>query len=259
VLASRPDEAVRAHAQTYSQLAVQAEAAGLDDARLVRLRRAHDLAQAMVDGMYRAHGAPFLCHLVRTASILLAEDQPQPVIEAGMLHAAYLLHEFEGSRRTGRRAPLRRRLMAGVGPEVEALVRTYAGVRWRSAEDGEARLAALPDADGITRGAVAIAVANELEDHLDGARRYMNPPLDPVSLATRMRVSRALAETLGMHELAAELDEVHRAVALPVRDALRTSRTVGYELPRGASWRAGAVELWLRRWRRRRKRSASRD
>ena len=242
---------MRPHAQTYAQLAAQAEAAGLDTRRLARLRRAHDLAQAMADGMYRAHGAPFLCHLVRTASILVAEGQPQPVIEAGLLHAAYLLHEFEGSRRTGRRASLRRRLVAGVGPEVEALVRAYEGLRWRTAEEGRALLEAVSDASAITRGALAIALANELEDHLDGALRYGGRSLSPAARAERAQLCAALAEALGMPGLAAELAEACGPEAGPAAPELRTGRDVGYELPRRASWRAGRLELWLRPWLRR--------
>jgi hypothetical protein len=69
---------MRSFALTYPQLMNQAIAAALDTEAVVRLRATYELAERFADGVYRPQGEPFLCHLVRTASIVLAEGQPLP-------------------------------------------------------------------------------------------------------------------------------------------------------------------------------------
>lgn len=61
------------YALTYPQLMNQALSCDLSDSELLQLHRAHEFAQLFADGIYRAQGVPLLSHLVRTASILLAE------------------------------------------------------------------------------------------------------------------------------------------------------------------------------------------
>lgn len=82
---------MRSFAQTYPQLMNQAIAAGCDTDTLLSLRAAHNVAMGLTDGYPRAHGQPFLCHLVRTASIVLAEGHTLVLVEAAMNHAAYSL------------------------------------------------------------------------------------------------------------------------------------------------------------------------
>jgi len=102
---------------------------GLTQESLFRLRAAHDVAEQMADGLYRAQGVPLLCHLIRTASIVLAERQPIPVVVASLLHAAYLLQEFEGA---GWRAPSRATLQQAIGEDAESLVSDYCRFPWFS-------------------------------------------------------------------------------------------------------------------------------
>lgn len=78
-------------ALSYPQIMYQAIAAGSDTDTLIGLRSAHNVAMLLADGVYRAHGQPFLCHLVRTASIVLAEGEPLAVVQTAMIHAAYSL------------------------------------------------------------------------------------------------------------------------------------------------------------------------
>src|SRR5262249_45274785 len=82
-VAPQPGEAppVRDFALTYPQLARQAITAGLDDQALRDMRDVFEVAQRHYDGLYRASGQPFLCHMVRTASILLAEGKPLPLVQ----------------------------------------------------------------------------------------------------------------------------------------------------------------------------------
>ncbi len=64
---------VRTFALTYPQLMNQAIDMKLAEEDLFHLRKAYELSERLFDGLYRGQHAPFLCHLVRTASILLAE------------------------------------------------------------------------------------------------------------------------------------------------------------------------------------------
>jgi len=75
---------IRPFALTYPQLMQQAQAQGLPAAELARLHRAYDALERLSDGFHRAQGMPFICHLVRTASIVLAERQPVEVVIAAM-------------------------------------------------------------------------------------------------------------------------------------------------------------------------------
>ena len=129
--AVRPAPELRcALALTYPQLMNQAIAAAVDADALVRLRATYELAERLADGVYRPQGEPLLCHLVRTASIVLAEDQPLPVVQAALLHAAYSLRARvgEANEHGSRRAWLR----TAAGPEVEQLVFAYDQLPWNS-------------------------------------------------------------------------------------------------------------------------------
>lgn len=158
---------MRAFALTYPQLMNQAIASGVGADALVRLRATHEWAESLADGVYRPHGQPFLCHLVRTASILLAEDQPLAVVRAGLIHAAYDLHRRLGARGT-RRTWLRR----AVGADVEELVFAYYRLPWNSADRLDRHVASFDRYDETTRRAVVMRLANELEDHLDRSAAY---------------------------------------------------------------------------------------
>ena len=59
------------YALTYPQLICQARDQGVDPEGLRRLRETYAFVERMVDGLYRAQGVPFSCHLVRAASIAL--------------------------------------------------------------------------------------------------------------------------------------------------------------------------------------------
>ena len=85
---------IRPYALTYPQLMNQGIAQGLREEELARLRQAYNVAEQFAAGFYRGQGVPFICHLVRTASIVLAERQPIEAVVASMLHAAYLMPRF---------------------------------------------------------------------------------------------------------------------------------------------------------------------
>lgn len=242
---------MRSFAITYPQLVNQALAADWNEPELARLRRHHELAEAMSDGLYRAQGVPFLCHLVRTASIVLAEGQPQPVVSAALLHAAYMLHAFEGSRRVRRRARHRRELRAAVGGDVEELIWEYDHLPWYRAETLERHLAGLPGSSQRVRQLLLLRLANELEDRMDRAMAYTARDRRGRRAAAAPILTK-LAEALGHPELAAELAFVEAEDAsFAAPDALILAHREGYERPRGHLWERSPVRQRLRTWWRR--------
>jgi GNAT superfamily N-acetyltransferase len=202
----------------------QALEQGLAEEWLVRLRAAHDVAEQMADGLYRAQGVPLLCHLVRTASIVLAERRPPPVVLASLLHAAYLLQEFEGA---GRRAPSRAILHQTIGDYAESLVSDYRCFPWFSQARLEDHLRDLDGYEERERDLLLIRLANELEDHLDRAMAYTPPERAGRHAAAYGPQTVELASRLGRPELAAELREaigdgvgprIPLAIVLPRRE-----------------------------------------
>ncbi len=193
---------VRRFALTYPQLMNQALEQGLGEESLVRLRAAHDVAEQMADGLYRAQGVPLLCHLVRTASIVLAVRQPLPVVLASLLHAAYLLQEFEGA---GRRTPSRAILQQAIGDYAESLVSDYRRFPWFSRARLEDHLRGLDGYAERERNLLLIRLANELEDHLDRAMAYTPAERAGRHAAAYGPQTIELADRLGLPELASEL------------------------------------------------------
>jgi hypothetical protein len=247
---------MRSFALTYPQLMQQAVRLGLGERDLVRLRRAHELAQGLTDGLYRKQSVPFLCHLIRTASITLAELPAADVVVASLLHAVYFLHVFEGSRRRGPRRTDRELLRGEIGSAAEELITRYGAIAWHDADVLEG-YAALQDRSPETRGLLLMALANELEDRLDAGEAYAGDGGGAAPEPRHAAACLALAEGLGHHELACDLREAFdlgRAAA--VAPSLRTGRTGSYEATR--LWEASPLERlgsWLRRqgaWRGRR-------
>lgn len=148
-------------ALTFPQLIAQAINLRMDHRDLVRLRPTYDLAERLVDGLYRPEGRPSINHLVRTASILMAQAQSIQVVIGGMLHAAYL--RGENARLTDREY-----LQEQVGTEVEALVWDYANLNRVSRRQMlTEHLQNLDSCGAERRSALVIKCADELENHLD--------------------------------------------------------------------------------------------
>jgi hypothetical protein len=236
---------MRAFALTYPQLCNQALALGLPAGELEQLARACELAERMADGLYRAQGVPFVCHLVRTASILLAEEQPIEVAMAGLLHSAYLLHLFDPARGAPR-ARERAELERVAGSEAHALVRAYACTPLDTRAALAAQLERLDACDERARRVLLLRLANELEDHLDGGLRYRAPEAGDASGCERGALLVELAVRLGRPTLAAELRQAladGREAAPP--PALQRGRRRAYA---GTGGRYARRPLWVRGW-----------
>ena len=109
-----------AFAQNYPQLMNQAQAAGLSAQELLELRSAFVLAQRMSRNLYRAEGCPLLNHLVRTASIALAQTRDLQLTIVALLHAVYVLHAFKKKSKFGIATPMH---------EIELIRQRYLALR----------------------------------------------------------------------------------------------------------------------------------
>jgi len=242
---------MRSFAMTYPQLMNQAVAVGFADADLLRLRDAHELARGLVDGLYRKYSTPFLCHLIRTASITMSETRSTDVVLAALLHAVYILNTFDGSSRRGPRRSDRDLLRARIGPAAEELITLYSETPWHRPEVLEAHAQNAASHPPRTRGLLLMVLANELEDHLDAAEAYAGSVGEGMPDDRHAAACFVLAEGLGHHALASDLREAfelsRNASVAPI---LRTGREGSYEAKR--LWRANPLERLgeaLRRYR----------
>jgi (p)ppGpp synthase/HD superfamily hydrolase len=202
---------IRSFALTYPQLMSQAIAQGWEEPSLSRLRSGHEFAERAFAGLYRGQGAPFICHLVRSASIVLAERQPAAVVLATLLHAAYMLNTFD-PRRFQRAAEIHHRhLRDSIGPDVESLIQSYDRLPWYTAAAFEGHMQHLESYSGSMRQVLLMRLANELEDHLDLAMAYRGAYPFRERIASFGNAAVELAVRLGHVELASELRETFDA------------------------------------------------
>ncbi len=172
----------------------------VDDVELVK--RGHDLSLRLLSGQYRAHGKPFITHLIGTASVLAAMQAPAPVVAAGMLHAVYKHGDFGMEfPRSRRRARVRR----SSSREIEEIVVRHDLLDWT----GPTILRLRRELDMLgprDKDAMLVRLANELEDSLDGGLHYCVTPSAHQLLTA--------SEGAAVVELARELGHVQLGDAL---------------------------------------------
>ena len=159
-----------AYAQTNIQLFNQLQEAGYEHDDLACVRDAYALAMRLFTGCFRQSGKAFLSHLVGTASILVESRASSTTVAAGLLHSAYSHGEF-GTGRRGISDAKRKQLRLVLGSTVEQIVADYTSVLWTE-QTISALHDSLPPAGSVAREVLLIRLANELEDHLDGAALY---------------------------------------------------------------------------------------
>jgi hypothetical protein len=220
---------MRTFALIYPQLMNQAMAsgAGFDETALAALRRSCELAERACDGVYRPNGTPFLCHVTRTASIVLAERQPPVVVYACLLHAVHALRYGGGRRHLFAWQGSCRDVRAAAGEATDRLLHAYDQLAWNSAEALRQHLERLGTYDDTLRQAVVMRLANELEDHLDQGVAYGSPE-EAAARGARRGACTELARRLGAGELATELDEVLAAAGRELPAGLVTNRRQAY-------------------------------
>jgi (p)ppGpp synthase/HD superfamily hydrolase len=240
---------MREYAITYQQLVRQASLQGFSDSDLARLKTGYSLAMRLTDGLYRKQMVPFICHLVRTSSIVMHETRETTPILASMLHAVFFLHVFADSTYRGPRSADRRFLRRELGEEVDRLIEDYSQFGFGETE-AAFWASTTNELDARMRRLLMMRLADELEDHLDAAEAFV--PLGKFRPGdTEYGKSYiALAHRLGMQMLASDFQEaleMNHAVRLP-REVLSTHSS-SFEL-RNRLWTANTVERlggWLRR------------
>lgn len=190
-------------AQTNLAFYKQLHAARYDQAALIRMRDSYEFATTLFAGRLRATGKPFLAHLVGTASILASLGATPEIVTAGLLHATYEQGEWGFTRWHNRRSRLRQ----AIGDEAESLVWRYQEMVWTSTVIQRVHndFAILKEID---RAVVLIRLANELDDQLDLAMRYVDPAKDEHRVLRPIFI--ALAKALQKPQLAAALTESYR-------------------------------------------------
>ncbi len=223
---------VRIFALTYPQLMNQAFAKKLNEAEIMRLRNSYEVAERLFDGVYRAQHVPFICHVVRTASILLEENQTIEVVMAGLLHAAYSLGYFDDRRHGKATAGHRAQLQREVGIDVESLVSDYDCFPWYKKEHVCGHLEKLESYSDRERNLILMRLANELEDYQDFGMAYRGifPYREKIKAYGKEAVE--LAQRLGCVHLVDELNEVFEAhLACKLPQIVITNKRESFQLP----------------------------
>ena len=158
------------YAQTNLQLYNQMIAAGYPESALLMIKQGYSLALRLFAARCRGNEKPFICHLVGTASILVACDAEPIIVAAGLLHAAYSQGDFaDGGKKLSRHN--RQRVAEAVGNEVETLVAEYTKFPWKEPVINSL-LESQQTYNQLTQKLIFVRVANALEDHLDSGTRY---------------------------------------------------------------------------------------
>ncbi|MFN8024883.1 MAG: hypothetical protein U0W40_00580 [Acidimicrobiia bacterium] len=160
-------------AQTNVQLLGEVLAHDWSDDDLRTLRSAYELAIWAFSGQYRANGKTQIAHHVGTASALLQTGARPALVTAGLVHSLYFLGEF-GTGRLAVEDQKRARVRAAVGAEIEAMVLAYTDLPWSQASIREL-LETPAAASAVLRDAIAMRVANEVDEFADAAMRWCAP------------------------------------------------------------------------------------
>jgi len=217
---------------TYPQLMSQALEQGIDSQDAQRLYAAYEFAEWEFNGFYRGQGMPFLCHLIRTASIVLAERQPIHVVVAALLHSAYMRSVFPGTIKENNFIQRRREIQKIVGKDAEILIWLYKTIPWSSKDALNMHINQFNTYDGMKKQLLVIRLANQLEDYLDLGMAYRGNAYHEEKIVSYGKECITLATLLGYPRLAEEFDkafEDHRKSQLP-KNILRF-RGGAYKLP----------------------------
>lgn len=227
-------------AQNYPQLMNQAAASGFSDAELIRLHEAFDVALRMADGIYRSQGVPLLNHLTSTASIVLSEGQDSELVTAALLHAAFVLQQFDDNTRSRNLQKRRDDISRQFGNQIEDLVWSYEKMPWYKQGALDQWLAGLDTHDSKARRLLTLRLANELDDNLDNAVGYSALEKTGMRSLISLDKCRQLARALGLDLIAAEFTSIIDSQHAPI-DPIRWKRKQGYQL-QDRRWDMSAIE-----------------
>lgn len=228
------------YAQNYAQLMNQARSAGYSRQQLLDLRSAFALAQRMSRNLYRAEGCPLLNHLVRTASIALEHTRDPQLAMAGLLHAAYVLQDFDDSTYSANLGRRRRELKKLFGESMEQMLWDYEALPWHQLKHIEMHVATVAQKSIDEKRLLQLRIINELEDNMDHAMEYTGQSRkmrrDDVYFRTCQQLARLLQHDRLADEMQLILDD-----CVSVEDFLCWDKPQGYEL-RERQWQRSWLE-----------------
>ena len=225
-------------AQTNLVLYQQLHGLGYSSDGLARVRGSYELATTLFAGQFRPCGRTFIAHLVGTASILAEVRAAEPVVVAGLLHAAYEEGDFGFIRWRHRRDHLQN----VVGAEAEDLIWRYGRLKWYGG-GASTQFERFDTLDEIERTIILMRLANELDDHMNFAHQ-LSGELE-YEHGQQCDVIVRIAEKLGQERLAMALRQVYTEPDdMTWLAPLRTCHTGSYNL----AWSHGAALRKLLRY-----------
>lgn len=223
-------------ALTYPQLMNQALEHGLALNDLELIKKAYHKSEIMFDGYYRPQGVPNACHSVRTASIVLDQNQSIAAVAASLLHNVYMTGQFQDGRCGGPTDNHRKEIRNATGDEIENLVYEYNQLSWHSADAINIHTRDIGSFSEEKRCVLVMRLADLLEEYLDLGFAYRGNEFYSERIESHTWACFSLAKALGLSWLAKELEgayQRHLAAKVPVE--LTTGYCKFYEHPKRKS------------------------
>lgn len=130
--------------QTNLQLFHLMNELGFDATCQQSVHQAYDIAQKLFGTCFRPCDKPFVCHLIGTAAALARWKQPVELMNAGLLHSAYLFGDFQDGEKGA--TPRRRHWLRNrMGSETEKLIHRYTLSSWGNVSNTQLHHKALAD------------------------------------------------------------------------------------------------------------------
>ncbi len=213
-------------AQTNIQLLVQLIRSGMSEPELARVDAAYRLTIPLFSDRFRSDGRPFLAHLCGTASLVAGVTSDVEPIVAALLHAVFSQGALAMSGGATKANQARVAAVAGLRPV--ALILAYDRLAWTSDTILDFARATAP-LDPTVAAVLILRLANEVEDHVDGAvafaskSRYSGQP----ALLDAIDAIDAKLGPAGLARLLREGVEVGAQLAVPA--AIRRSEAVSFD------------------------------
>jgi len=146
-------------AQTNLQLYMQMQEENYAQSEVVKINEAYLFTINKVHLMYRGSGKPFICHLVGTASLMVACKQPIEVVLSALMHALYQFRvPFDDIASIDERRNI---IKDKFGAECDRLIHEYTQFEMTGIKDID------PDESIEDDKVLLMRIADELEDIVD--------------------------------------------------------------------------------------------
>ncbi len=213
-------------AQTNVQLITQLIGSDMPEPVLLRVDAAYRFLIPLFADRFRCDGRPFLAHLCGTCGLVAEVTDDADTIVASLLHAIFAQGRL--ARSGGPTRANRARVVAIAGPGPVALILAYQQLSWRP-QTVHALARSTEPIDSRSRSVLLIRLANEAEEHADGASafgaksRYAGEPglLDAIDAIDRRLGTTGLAQRLR--------DGVAAGGHLAVPPAIRRSTAASFD------------------------------